>query len=172
VRVQPLEERHAPELFAVVDRERSYLREWLPWVDRTIAVADSLAFIQTTAQQFGTNNGSVAGIWCNREFAGTVGMHNIDWVNQKVELGYWIAARFQGRGIVTGACHGLISHCFEYWKLHRVEIHCATGNLMSRAIPERLGFRREGLLREAHRLNERYHDLEIYGMLASEWKGR
>jgi ribosomal-protein-serine acetyltransferase len=51
-----------------------------------------------------------------------------------------------------------------------VEIHCATGNRKSCAIPERLGFRLEGLLREAHFVNGRYDDLNVYAMLASEWQ--
>jgi ribosomal-protein-serine acetyltransferase len=170
IRLYTLEERHAPEVFAVVDRERAHLREWLPWVDGNIAVVDTLAFIRATAQQFAHKDGLTAGIWCDGEFAGTIGTHKLDWPNRKVDLGYWIASRFQGRGIVTNACRALISHCFDEWKLHRVEIHCAPGNFKSCAIPERLGFRLEGLLREAHFVNGRYDDLNVYAMLASEWE--
>ena len=58
----PLEDKHAPEVFAAVEHERAYLREWLPWVDRTLEVADSLAFIQTSAHQFADNDGLTLGI--------------------------------------------------------------------------------------------------------------
>jgi len=170
VHLDLLAEKHAPEIFAVVDRERAHLREWLPWVDGTAAVGDTRAFIQTAVQQLADNDGLAAGIWCDGEFAGTIGTHKIDWLNYKVELGYWLAARFQGRGIITNAWRALVSHCFDHWKLHRVEIHCATGNRKSCAIPERLGFRLEGLLREAHFVNGRYDDLNVYAMLASEWQ--
>jgi ribosomal-protein-serine acetyltransferase len=170
VDVQLLKERHASEVFAVVDRERARLRQWLPWVDGTAAVGDTLAFIQAALQQFADHDGLTAGIWCDGEFAGTIGTHKIDWLNRKVELGYWIASRLQGRGIITNACRALVTHCFAEWKLNRVEIHCATGNLKSCAIPQRLGFRLEGLLLEAECLNGRYHDLNVYGMLASEWQ--
>ena len=54
--------------------------------------------------------------------------------------------------------------------LHRVEIRAAEDNLRSRAIPERLGFEQEGVLREAERVGERYHDLVVYGLMASEWQ--
>jgi len=168
-RLRLLEERRAPEVFAAVDRDRLYLREWLPWVGANGTLDDSVEFIRKAVQQFADNEGLSAGIWCDGDFAGAIGTHAIDWTNRKVELGYWIASRFQGRGLVTDACRALLVHCFAEWKLHRVEIHCATGNRRSCAIPERLGFRLEGVLREAHLLNGRYHDLNVYAMLESEW---
>ncbi len=87
-----------------------------------------------------------------------------------MEIGYWIASGFQGRGIVTDACRAVIDHAFEEWKLNRVEIHCATGNEKSCAIPKRLGFQLEGTEREAQLINGRYLDIEIYAMLARDWK--
>lgn len=170
VRLQVLEERHAPEVFALVDRERAYLRVWLPWVDHTLEVGDTLGFIQTSSEQFAENDGMTLGIWRDGRFAGTIGTHKIDWANRRVELGYWIAPQFQGRGIVTLACRTLIDHAFDDWKLNRVEIHCATGNQKSCAIPERLGFRREGVLRQAQLVDGVYLDLNVYSVLASEWK--
>lgn len=164
-----MEERHAPEVFTVVDRERAYLREWLPWVDMTTEAEHTLNFIKTSLDQFANNDGFSAGIWSGDEFVGGIGTHKIDWLYRRVEIGYWIAQRFQGRGIVTDACRAVMEHAFHGWKLNRVEIHCATGNQKSCAIPKRLGFQFEGLLREAQLLNGRYLDINVYAMLAREW---
>ena len=57
-----VEERHAEEMFAVVDRERQHLRAWLPWVDATRSPDDSLAFIRASLEQFANNKGFAAGI--------------------------------------------------------------------------------------------------------------
>jgi len=165
-----LEERHAAEIFAVVDRERAYLREWLPWVDPTTEVDHTREFIKSTLLQFANNEGLVAGIWRRDEFAGIIGTHKIDWLNRKVEIGYWLASKFQGRGIVTSACRALTGHAFEGWGLNRVEIHCAVGNEKSCAIPKRLGFQLEGVLREGQFLHGRYLDGNISAMLSREWK--
>ena|ERR1700675_3007674 len=165
-----MEERHAPEVFAVVDRERAYLREWLPWVDMTTEVEHTLNFIKTSLQQFAGNDGFSAGIWSGDELIGGIGTHKIDWLYRRVEIGYWIAQKYQGLGIVTDACRAVIDHAFHEWKLNRVEIHCATGNAKSCAIPKRLGFQFEGMLREAQLLNGEYHDINVYGMLARDWK--
>ncbi len=164
-----VEERHAPQIFAVVDRERSYLREWLPWVDISTEVEHTLTFIKTSLQQFASNEGLSAGIWQGGEFAGVIGTHKIDWLYRRVEIGYWISQKFQGRGIVTAACRAVIDHAFDEWDLHRVEIHCATGNEKSCAIPRRLGFQFEGMLREAQLLNGKYVDINVYGMLVQDW---
>jgi ribosomal-protein-serine acetyltransferase len=169
VYVKLLEERHADEVFAVVDRERAYLREWLPWVDLTTEVEFTLNFIRTSLDQFASNDGFSAGIWSGSEFIGGIGTHKMDWLNRRVEIGYWIAQGFQGRGIVTDACRAVIDHAFNEWKLNRVEIHCAAGNEKSCAIPKRLGFQWEGMLREAQLLNGKYQDIHVYGMLARDW---
>jgi ribosomal-protein-serine acetyltransferase len=168
--VKLLEERHAPELFAVVDRERAYLREWLPWVDMSTEVEHTLNFIKTSLQQFAGNDGFAGGIWCGDEFIGGIGTHRIDWLNRRVEIGYWISQKFQGRGIVTDACRAVIDHAFHEWKLNRVEIHCAPENEKSCAIPKRLGFQFEATLREAQLVNGKYMDVSVYAMLAREWE--
>jgi ribosomal-protein-serine acetyltransferase len=170
VYVKLLEERHADEVFAVVERERTYLREWLPWVDLTTEIEHTANFIRTSLEQFASNDGFSAGFWSGNEFIGGIGTHKIDWLYRRVEIGYWIAQGFQGRGIVTDASRAVIDHAFEEWQLNRVEIHCAAGNEKSCAIPKRLGFQWEGLLREAQLLNGEYQDIHVYAMLAREWE--
>jgi ribosomal-protein-serine acetyltransferase len=165
-----LEERHAPAAFAAVERDRAYLRKWLPWVDQTTEVDYTANFIKISLEQFAHNDGLAAGIWCGGELIGTIGTHKIDWLNRRVEIGYWIAQRFQGRGIVTAACRALIDHAFAEWKLNRVEIHCASANEKSCAIPKRLGFQFEGVLRAAQFVNGEYLDIHVYSMLWREWK--
>jgi len=64
----------------------------------------------------------------------------------------------------------MLDYLFEELGLHRVEIRCGTGNTRSCAIPERLGFTREGLLREAEWVNDRWLDLLVWGMLEVEWR--
>ena len=164
-----VEERHADEMFATVDRNRGYLRQWLPWVDATKRVDDSLAFIRSVLEMFAAQDGFTAAIWHRERVAGVIGTHRIDWRNRRVELGYWLAEEFQGRGLMSDACRLAIAHLFGEMDLHRVEIRCAAGNAKSNAIPRRLGFKHEGTLRDAELVNGRYLDLLVYAMLKSEW---
>ncbi len=164
-----LEERHAPELFARVDSDRDYLRQWLPWVDANASEDDSAAFIRSALEQFAAGDGVTAGMWSNGRFAGVLGTHKIHRLYQKVELGYWIGYPFQGKGIVTDCCRAMVTYLFDERKLNRVEIHCAVDNAKSIAIPKRLGFKLEGTLREGDFSGGRYHDLHVFGMLSREW---
>jgi ribosomal-protein-serine acetyltransferase len=166
----PLETRHADELFRLTDANREHLREWLPWLDRTRGPDDTRAFLECAEDQLARNDGQHSGIFLGGRIIGAIGQHRVDWANRSTSLGYWIAKEHQGRGIAAAACRALVDHCFETLNLNRVEIRCATGNARSRAIPERLGFRVEGVLRDAERLYDRFVDLVVYAMLAREWR--
>lgn len=159
----------AAELFAVTDAHRAHLRRWLPWLDSVKSSSDSAGFIQLTLRQFGERQGFNAAILHDGAIVGIVGHHRISWANRSTSLGYWLAASHEGRGIMTAACRALLRHAFTEYALHRVEIRCATGNARSRAIPERLGFRHEGVLREAEWLYDHYVDHDVYGLLEPEW---
>ncbi len=167
-----LEEWDAQELFSLIDRNRAYLRQWLPWVDYETAVEDSRSFVRRSLQSYLDNEGFTMGIRFWGQLAGVIGYHPVNWPNRKVEIGYWLGADFQGKGIMTRACYAVVQYAFEKLLLNRVTILCATGNLRSRAIPERLGFTQEGTMREAEWLYDHFVDLVVYSMLAREWTGK
>ncbi len=71
---------------------------------------------------------------------------------------------------MTAACRAMVNHAFDELNLHRVEIKCATGNRKSCAIPERLGFTKEGVIKDGEWLYDRFVDLVLYRMLDQEWE--
>jgi ribosomal-protein-serine acetyltransferase len=70
---------------------------------------------------------------------------------------------------MTDACRALVDYLFSELKLHRIEIRCATDNVKSWAVPKRLGFSKEGVLRQAQAFDGRFLDIEVYGLLAEDW---
>jgi ribosomal-protein-serine acetyltransferase len=164
-----LELRHAPLLWALVERNRARLELWLPWVPKTQGVADVEGFLRQAAQQYVDGNGFHAGIFLDDELVGMIGLHPIDWQIRKVELGYWLDAAAEGRGLIADAVTFLTGYCFTEYQLERVEIRCADPNLRSAAVPERLGFRHEATLRGAELIGTRRLDLRIYGILRPDW---
>ncbi len=167
--LRPLEERYAEEYFALIERNRAYLQEWMPWASYENSLEDIKAYMKNTLLQFANNEGLQAGIWHQNKLVGSIGYPSLDWPDRKVEIGYWIDASMQGKGLVTKACKLLVTFAFEQYNLNKVEIHCAPGNTRSRAIPERLGFTQEGVIRQAEWCKDHYNDIVVYGMLASEW---
>jgi ribosomal-protein-serine acetyltransferase len=118
------------------------------------------------------NDGLEAALVLDGEIAGGVGFHRVDWVNRSTSIGYWLAADAQGRGLMTAAVTALLDYAFFEWELHRVIIEVIVGNERSRAIPERLGFRQETILREAKLVRGSHEDTRLYAMLAPEWTAR
>jgi ribosomal-protein-serine acetyltransferase len=170
VSVALLKPRYAEELFHLTQVNREHLREWLPWVDGVSTVEDTRAFIQTAQKQFCENGAFQNVILLRGQAVGAIGFHRIDLANRSVSIGYWLDKEHQGQGIMTASCRACISHAFTELKLNRVEIRCAVENRKSRAIPERLGFRFEGTLREAQWLYDHFVDHALYGLLAREWR--
>lgn len=160
-----LEPRHAEELFQLTDSSRDSLRKWLPWIDYTKTVESSKAFIEGTLKQFSNNNGFQAGIWYKGELAGVVGLHRIDWSNKSTSIGYWLGDSFKGKGLMTKACQAVVDYCFNEMNLKRIEIRVATENEKSQAIPQRLGFKKEGCLEKSELLYDEYVDHYVFGLI-------
>jgi ribosomal-protein-serine acetyltransferase len=155
------------ELHAAVAANRGHLARWLPWaadqppqrthafVERSVRGAQAGEDLQGVLLADGTIIGIAGFVGLSRE-EGTVG------------IGYWLVEAAQGRGTMTEAVAALIEEAFERWKLNRVEIRIAAANARSRALAERLGFREEGVLREAHNVGGRRLDVVVYALLASD----
>jgi ribosomal-protein-serine acetyltransferase len=165
------EESDAESLYAVVEANRVHLARWLPWAEEQTLEA-TRAFIRMGRKQLADNDGFQAAVFERERIIGSVGFHRVDWLNRSTGIGYWLAADAQHRGTMTLAVSALLDFAFEVWELNRVEIRAAVGNRRSRAIPERLGFRAEGTLRQAEFAGGRYLDHVVYSMLAEEWGSR
>ncbi len=171
--LRQLELAHAEEMFWLTDKNRHYLRQWLPWLDMVRRVEHTERFIAMTLDQHASRQGTHYGIWFRGKLTGTIGVHNIDWNNRKTAIGYWLAADCQGRGLMTEAVAAYIDKLiFGEWNLQKVAISAATENRKSRAIPERLGFQLEGIIRSNEWLYDHFVDHAVYGLLASEWNLR
>ena len=166
-----LEERHAEEVFSLLDQNRVHLQTELTWLTDQLSVNDAKEYIRAGLERFAANNGLRAGIWLKSNLAGIVSLHGLVWADQKASIGYWLGASFQGQGLATKACSILINHAFGELKLNRLEIQCDSENNRSRKIAERLGFTQEGILRQSWWSGGHFSDLVLYSLLASEWQG-
>jgi ribosomal-protein-serine acetyltransferase len=168
--LREMEEEDATRLYALIDENREYLREFLGWVDANQSSDDVEAFIVSSKQIQQIRGGTNYVILYCGNIVGVVSLNYVDWSNHHTGIGYWLAADMQGRGIMTAAVRRLIDYVFDELGLNRVEIRCAVENQKSRAIPERLGFTYEGTLRQAEWLYDRYVNHVVYGLLKIEWR--
>lgn len=163
------EEHHAQELFALTDRNRAHLAPWFPWVESTREVDDTLEFIRRVRRGYVDNTVVATSVWFNGNIAGTLSIFGIDSTIGSGEVGYWLGAEFEGRGIMTRCCRTLISYAFDTLELNRIVLQCQPENTRSSAVAKRLGFTYEGTLRESAKHNGELHDMDIYSVLRREW---
>jgi ribosomal-protein-serine acetyltransferase len=162
-----VDDRYSEELFRLVDSNRAHLRRWHPWIDTLRSVSNVEKTISTWQGRFSSGQACYYGVWFEDRLCGMINYISVDLSNQWAALSYWLDAEHQGKGIMTNCCLTMISQAFHVWKFNRVSIECATENTRSRAIPERLGFKLEGILCEVEWLHDRYVDHAIYGLLRS-----
>lgn len=167
ITLKQLTTEYSKQLFELTDKNRNYLRKWLPWVDDTKTAEDTKKFIKSTVEN---KNALHFGIWHNNSLVGVIGYHYIDKTNRKGHIGYWLDESSQGKGIMTTACKIIITYAFKELNLHRVEISCAIDNYKSCSIPERLGFNKEGVFREVEWLYNHFVDHNFYALLKKDWQ--
>jgi ribosomal-protein-serine acetyltransferase len=157
------------ELFALIDANREHLRPWMIWEPTTTSPSVTREWIQACLDAPTDMEGN--GVWVDGVLAGGLGM-TIDTVANSGEIGYWLAAPFQGRGIVTRACERALDVAFGELGLHRMQLSAAAQNVRSRAVAHRLGMHEEGVSRDGCRVADGYLDLVRYGILEDEWRSR
>jgi RimJ/RimL family protein N-acetyltransferase len=106
------------------------------------------------------------------EFIGNVNLHRFFEQNRRCEVGYAIASAHQGRGYATEALAAVIEYGFRELDINRFEADVNPANEASARVLERLGFRREGLMRERWIIRGVKQDSAFYGLLKSDWDAR
>jgi ribosomal-protein-serine acetyltransferase len=169
IELRLIDARQGDGLFQLFESNREHLSRWHPWVEIMRTPADVTRAIAIWQQQYKNNEGINAGIWFNGQLCGMISHLNVDWTNRWTALSYWLNETHQGQGIMTESCRALVIHGFETWKLNRITIECAAENVRSRAIPERLGFQLEGLIRQGEWLHNHFVDHAVYGLLRADY---
>ncbi len=160
----------AIRMYQIIDSQRDYLGEWLPFVQFTNKLEDSKGFVEMCIQNWKNMKDFVFKICLDDRMVGLIGTKEIDYLNKSTEIGYWLSEEVQHQGIMAKAVKVLLENLFEEFNLQRIQICCATGNVKSSNIPLRLGFVKEGVKRNAEWVgNYEFRDLEVYSLLKGDF---
>lgn len=167
--LRPIELSDAFDIFNTINTQREFLGKWLPFVAFTRKVEDTVQFISSVLNVAPENRDDTFVIHYQGQFAGLIGFKSTDKQNRRTEIGYWLSEPYQKKGIMTLSVQSLIRLAFDEMNIHRIQIKCAVGNIPSRSIPIRLGFRHEGTERDGELLSEdRFTDIEVYSKLKTD----
>lgn len=162
-------------LWDAVDSSREHLKQWMPWAEKHDSPTTSEAVVRRLGATWQLRDDMTYGIWDKQtaELLGGTGLHRIDWNVPRFEIGYWIRKSAEGKGYITESTRLLCGFAFEVLKARRVSILCDSRNHRSAAVPKRLGFIQEGLLRnECVDTVGNLRDTLIFGITDTEWHNR
>lgn len=167
--LQPIDISDASDIFNTIDTQREYLGRWLPFIAFTLKIEDTRQFILSILNVSPEDRDKTFVIHYQDKFAGLIGFKSTDKQNKRTEIGYWLSEPYQKKGIITLSVQSLIQLAFEEMDIHRIQIKCATGNIPSKSIPMRLGFKYEGTERDGELLTgNKYTDIEVYSKLKND----
>src|SRR5262245_16704795 len=143
------------------DAEIAY---WIPLIPHPYTEDDARAFL----------SGDVApadnrlAIILHGEVVGGIGM-GVNSDDYRGTIGYWVAQAVRGQGICTRALRALARHGLNELELQRLELITDPDNLASQRVAEKVGFRREGVLRAHLRHPDgRIRDSVMFSLLPGE----
>jgi ribosomal-protein-serine acetyltransferase len=170
IELRPFTQDDAHRFHALITANRNHLDQWLRWSARIQTLEHVLDIIQKSAERYQANVGFHVGLWYRGQLAGGIACRDINYESSHAEIGYWLGEEFVGKGLVVKSCCAVITLLFEQERMHRIEIQCATDNLKSRAVAERLGFTFEGVKRESEWITDSFRDHALYSLLSHEWQ--
>jgi ribosomal-protein-serine acetyltransferase len=143
------------------------LRLWEQWAGLEPTLPATFEATRARLEAFIVGRALPCAIRVDGVLVGSVDL-SIDPSESTGEIGYWVDASAEGRGIARSACDAVLDHAFDRAGLSRVEARIASTNGRSRRLAEQLGFTLEGTLRSAHAVGGARQDVTIYGLVAED----
>lgn len=156
-------------LAELVRQDIDHLNAWLPMVATLDSAEAATAHLDAATARAAAGEVFEWHLFIDDTLCGSVRLKDVDHRDRKAGIGYFVGSRFAGRGIVTGAVRAVLAWGFGPLGLNRVELRCAAGNARSARVAERLGFVREGLLRQDECLHGAFVDHDVFGLLKTDF---
>jgi RimJ/RimL family protein N-acetyltransferase len=139
----------APLLKEAVDSSLDHLRPWMPWAhNEPQTIEEKVELLRNFRGQFDLGQNFVYGLFSADEsqLVGGSGLH-ARVGEEAFEIGYWVRASEDGKGLATEAAAAITRVGFEVCGVDRIEIHVEPANVKSARIPQKLGYAEEARLR-------------------------
>jgi ribosomal-protein-serine acetyltransferase len=170
ISLSPIDPADGPELWTLVERSRAHLERWLPWVPFNSTPSASQRYVDSCAGDWDAGKAVRLGIRLRQggTLVGLVGLDNCVHIHKSCELGYWLAESATGQGFMTQAVRLCLGFAFGELGIHRVRCAAATENTRSLGVIRRLGFRFEGVARQAEYVQGAWLDHAVFGLLSTD----
>ncbi|CAM3731352.1 GNAT family protein [Nocardiopsis rhodophaea] len=168
--LRPLDPWHAEEFLIHMDRGREFIGQHMGLPDVVTDLESSRAFLRMYVEKAAADEARIYGIWTEDQLVGGVHFRTMDVEQGTAEAGCWLEPSAVGSGLVTRAARVIIEWAIEERGIHRVEWRVSAANAPSIAVAQRLGMSKDGVLRESYLYRGKRHDMEVWSVLAPEWR--
>jgi len=166
-----LQPHHADVVFALVDANRERLERWLPWPALMKSADDERKAIRQLNIEMAQHGAICCAVIVEGDVVGGIGMNAVNVDARSCDIGYWLIVEAEGRGYMTRSVQLVLGYVFGPLGFNRVTIHADPANVRSCRVPERLGFRKVGVMQQACALTaSRAVDVAMYELLACDWR--
>jgi ribosomal-protein-serine acetyltransferase len=169
VTVIPVRPGDAAALASLVAENAHYLRTFMPKVVGLSTLAACETYLQSVVAAGAEGTLLEWHIFANERLCGAIRLNHIEQDSHKASIGYYIGEQDQGRGLATSSVRAVLQFAVEKLGFNRIELRCASDNVASQRVAERLGFAWEGLLRQAELVQGEYLDHYVYGLLRADF---
>ena len=166
----PIEPAEAPDLWDAIDGSRWHLERWLPWVPFNTTPHAVQRYAEACAADWDAGRAVrfVIRDAKTRELFGVVGLDSCVHLHRSCELGYWLKREATGKGLMTEGAQACVDFALNQMGVHRIRCAAATDNYASLKVIARLGFRFEGIARQAEFVGSRWLDHAVFARLATD----
>ena len=162
----------APLLEASVIESVEHLKPWMPWAqsENEETLQSRIERLRSFRGKFDLNQDFIYGIFNldQTRLLGGTGLHT-RLGNDVLEIGYWIHKDFINQGLATETASALTKVGFEVHEISRMEIHCDPSNVRSAAVPRKLGYSLEAILKKRSRFIEDWRDSSIWTLFQEDF---
>lgn len=167
--------RDAGPLLEAVRASLPELLQWLPWAYTGYGPDDAASFVRESAASWKEGRAFDFAIRDPREpdvHLGNVSIWHISRLARTGEIGYWVRSDRTSRGVATEVTGRMLRLAFQEMAMHKVTLRIAVGNGASERVAEKLGFTKEGVLREELLIGGHWLDHSLFSLLEQEWSAR
>ena len=171
--LRPFKRRDADDMTEAVQASQMELNEWLPWAHLGYSKSDAVNYIRDSIKSWREERAYDLAIRRPDDPDRHLGNISVWFVSRSFktgEIGYWVRADETARGVATEVAARTLQIAFEELKMHRVILRIAVGNRASERVAEKLGFFREGILREEIKVRGEWLDHSVWGLLEHEYR--
>jgi len=173
LRLQRFARRDGQTLDEAIRASLPDLNQWLPWARLDYTQSDTTSFIRESLQAWKEERAwdySIRSKDDLRHHIGNISFWTVSKLGKIAEIGYWVRSDETSRGVCSGAVELLLEEVFNSMGYHKVVLRIAVGNDASDRVAEKLGFTREGVLREELLIRGNWVDHTLWSLLDREYR--